>query len=183
MIVCKIKKLLQRLINSIIQFKPSEIIKYFYLTDIERIGGKYEPNTLCYETLLTKVTAGNLILNKKKYPVKVKHYRGSGSCVVTIYDDNTLDFPNQNAVMDIFDDAWKNNKNGIYVNMVARFLLKLLGVIILAVSAAALISTVKCNNLYKAETYHLKLFIISIIFIVTPIFFHTTHNIDIPYKN
>lgn len=99
--------------NSIKNFHISDSVFFFYVEDLERIGGKYVREEYLYEAISYRISKGNVVIEGHEYPVRVKEYKGGGARVLDILDEDVEKRPNQNTLMDIFDERYDRNMNGV----------------------------------------------------------------------
>lgn len=110
--------------NSINNFHIADVLFFFYIKDFEKLGGKYIREEYLFEAISYKMSKGNVLIHGNQYPVIVREFKGGGARVMDILDEDIEKYPNQNAVMDFYNDGVLRNKNGVIRFVIWRSLIQ-----------------------------------------------------------
>lgn len=162
--------------NSIYNFHIADILFFFYIKDFEKIGGKYIREEYIFEAISYKMSKGNVLINGNQYPVMVREFKGGGARVMDILDEDMEKYPNQNAVMDFYNDAVNRNKNGVTMVVIKRSLMQYF--IIFTELVSAFVLRKACNSYLQNAT---DISVIKAIFalmtlMVCIVFYRKTHS-------
>lgn len=162
--------------NSINNFCIVDVLFFFYIKDFEKLGGKYIREEYLFEAISYKMSKGNVVINGREYPVIVREFKGGGARVMDILDEDMEKIPNQNAVMDFYNDGILRNKNGVGWFVIKRSLIQYFIIFTELISTFCLWKAFNSYIQNAADISVIKAVLAVVTLMVCIVFYRKTHS-------